>query len=144
MTDTSPHMISGRCLCGAVTIEVALAAPRMRACHCDMCRQHTSMAFTSLDTVIGSEVVNGPVKTYRSSDWPERGFCEVCGSTLWYSTVHDGARYISAGRFPDSEKARLSLEFYADEALAPIAGTHKKMTGRETRALFAAEEGDAT
>ncbi len=144
MSEALPERsINGRCLCGAVTVTASVTNPIVRACHCDMCRRHTSSMYMSLATVPGSETFEGPVQTYRSSDWAERGFCSVCGSTLWYGTVADGERHIAAGLFENAADAPLKLEFFAD--MAPegyqLAGTHRKMTSEETVKLFAPDGG---
>lgn len=134
--------IQGQCLCGAVTVNASVSEPALRACHCDMCRRHTSSMFMSLRTDPGSIKVNGPAKTFRSSDWAERGFCEICGSTLWYGTVHDGALNLSAGLFDNAAGAEMKIEFFADAAPKgyALAGDHKKLTTQETIALFAPDE----
>ncbi|MEP5154521.1 GFA family protein [Planktotalea sp.] len=136
--------IEGQCLCGAVTARAVMSKPMMRACHCDMCQQHTSSMFMSLGIDQGSLTLDGPVKTYRSSEWAERGFCGTCGSTLFYGTVEDGNRHPSAGLFQTLEDTPLKLEFFADDALCGIAlvGEHRKMTAQETIALFAPKEGE--
>ena len=139
----SGAQIEGQCLCGEVTARAIMSKPMMRACHCDMCRQHTSSMFMSLGIDEGSLSFDGPVKTYRSSDWAERGVYETFGSTLFYGTVEDGNRHPSAGLFKDAAGADLKLEFFADAAPGyALAGTHRKMTAKETIALFAPEEGD--
>ncbi len=139
----SGAQIEGQCLCGEVTARAIMSKPMMRACHCDMCRQHTSSMFMSLGIDKGSLSFDGPVKTYRSSDWAERGFCGTCGSTLFYGTVEDGNRHPSVGLFKDTAGADLKLEFFADAAPGyALVGTHRKMTAKETIALFAPEEGD--
>lgn len=98
--------------------------------------------FVSLRTDPGSIKVNGPAKTFRSSDWAERGFCKTCGSTLWYGTVHDGALNLSAGLFDNAAGAEMKIEFFADAAPNgyALAGDHKKLTTQETIALFAPDE----
>ena len=134
--------IKGQCLCGAVTVTAQTNNPKMRACHCEMCRQHTSGAFFSIQTVQGSEVVEGPFQTYRSSEWAERGFCGTCGSTLWYGTVEDQVRNFAAGLFPNAGGARMVIEFFADQCPQgyALAGDHKKLTSAETIALFTGED----
>ena len=134
--------INGQCLCGAVCVSAQTDGPKLRACHCEMCRRHTSGAFFSIKTVPGSEQVTGPVKTYRSSDWAERGFCADCGSTLWYATLHDGARNLAAGLFPNAGDAPMVIEFFADNCPQgyALAGAHKKLTASETIKLFAGED----
>lgn len=141
---TQKHKISGQCLCGAVTVQANMPEPALRACHCDMCRRHTSSMFMSLRLDQDTVEVQGPFKTYRSSEWAERGFCGECGSTLWYSTVHDGVRNLSAGLFDDLDGVEMKIEFFTDAAPKgyALAGDHRKMTTAETIAMFAPDEGD--
>ena len=143
--DRTRRTIKGRCLCGAVTLRVETDEPRLRACHCDMCRQHTSGAFFSVDTVPGTLVVEGPAQSYRSSDWAERGFCSTCGSTLWYGTVHDGMRPLSAGLFDNAAGGEMKLEFFADCCPTGyrLAGDHRRLRTAETIAMFEGAEGGA-
>ncbi|MEX0371121.1 MAG: GFA family protein [Tateyamaria sp.] len=141
---TLPRDITGRCLCGAVTATARISTPILRACHCDMCRQHTSGMFMSIAVDPDSLDFQGPVSTYRSSDWAERGFCGTCGSTLFYATVHDGARHPAAGLFADIDDVPLKLEFYSDMCPAGygLAGDHRRLTTDETIAMFTSSEGD--
>lgn len=136
------EQIKGQCLCGAVQITAEVDNPRLRACHCDMCRQHTSGAFISLETVPGSIRVEGTPKVFDSSEWATRAFCETCGSTLWYGTKHDDAKNLAAGLFPNAGGGVLKMEFFADKCPQgySLAGDHRKMTTQETIALFAPSE----
>ncbi|MEM9638454.1 MAG: GFA family protein [Pseudomonadota bacterium] len=130
--------LHGRCLCGAVTLSVQSENPRLRACHCDMCRQHTSGMFISLDTVPGTLQVQGPAQSFISSDWAERGFCGTCGSTLWYGTREDSVRHPAAGLFENAAGGEMTLEFFADRCPQGYAltGDHRKLSTEETIAMF--------
>ena len=141
---TAPRSIEGRCLCGAVTARATVSAARVRACHCDMCRQHTSGAFVSLET--DTLAFDGPVTTYQSSDWAERGFCAICGSTLFYGTTEDGARHVAAGLFENAGGGTLKIEFFADQCPQGyrLEGDHRRLSTAETEAMFAPTEGDNT
>lgn len=130
--------ITGRCLCGAVTVTAQTEGARLRACHCKMCRQHTSAMFISVDTVPGTLQITGPAQSFASSEWAERGFCGTCGSTLWYGTVHDGMRHPAAGLFEDAAGGRMKMEFFADQCPQGYAltGDHKRLSTDETIAMF--------
>lgn len=134
--------IEGQCLCGAVTVRAHLEKPALRACHCDMCRRHTSSMFISVANDPYSVEITGPAKSFQSSDWAERGFCEICGSTLWYGTNADGAKHLAAGVFNNAADAEMRIEFYAD--MIPdgyaLSGDHRKLNTEETSALFAPRE----
>jgi hypothetical protein len=135
-------MITGRCLCGAVSISAAIDKRALRACHCDMCRRHTSGMFISVATVPGSVAVSGPAKSFQSSEWAERGFCDTCGSSLWYGTIADGVRHPSAGLFEDAAGGEMTIEFFADRCPHGygLTGDHRKLTTDETVALFTGEK----
>lgn len=136
------HTLQGRCLCGAVTLTVKSRNPRLRACFCDMCRQHTSAMFISVDTVPGTLEVSGPAQSFQSSDWAERGFCGTCGSTLWYGTLHDGVRHPAAGLFENAGGGKMTLEFFADECPQGyrLEGDHKRLSSEETIAMFTEDD----
>lgn len=94
--------------------------------------------YMTIPTVPDSIAVTGPVRTFRSSDWAERAFCDTCGSALWYMTLHDQTRQLSAGLFDDAAGHRLALEFFADHVPAgyALAGDHRRMSEAECIALF--------
>jgi hypothetical protein len=139
------QQLQGRCLCGAVTVSAkADDTPRLRACHCDMCQQHTSGMFVSIETEPDSITISGPAQSFRSSDWAERGFCGVCGSTLFYRTVADHAHNLAAGLFPNAGAGQMQIEFFSDMCPSgyALAGEHKRLTTKETIALFAPNDGE--
>ena len=104
----------GRCLCGAVTVEAVLS-DEMGACFCDKCVRWSGSAMIGVDAEVGSVVVSGPVKTYRSSSFAERAWCDTCGSNLWIRD--DGKQYeLMPGLFPNAGGARLTHVVYADRA----------------------------
>lgn len=136
--------LDGQCMCGAVTVTATSTDPVLRACHCEMCRRHNSFAFVNIQTDPNSIDISGPVKVFKSSDWAQRGFCETCGSTLWYGMQHDGSRNLSAGLFTELGGAEIVQEYFVDECLlgAGFAGSHEKLTRQQTFALFAPSRGD--
>lgn len=137
--------LEGQCMCGAVTVSATAPAPVLRACHCEMCRQQTSFAFVNIAVDQASIEMAGPVKVFRSSDWAQRGFCETCGSTLWYGLQADGSCNLAAGLFPALKSAAMAQEFFVDQCLLGdgFVGAHSKLTRNETIALFAPAEGEA-
>ena len=68
-----------------------------------------------VDAEADTVVVTGPVKTYRSSPFAERAWCDVCGSNLWIRD--DGKQYeLMPGLFANAGGARLTHVVYADRA----------------------------
>jgi hypothetical protein len=85
----------GSCLCGAVAYEVKGPLREVIGCHCTQCRKQTGhyMAATGADLERFSIVKDEGLRWYRSSDTAKRGFCQLCGSTLFWQG--DGRNYIA-------------------------------------------------
>lgn len=104
--------MKGSCLCGAVTI-TAPDLNEIAACHCGMCRRWGGGPFMTLHA--GSDVtVQGPVKTYRSSDWAERAFCAECGTHLYYHLLPVNDYILSAGLFDESSGFLFKRQIFVD------------------------------
>lgn len=74
----------GSCLCGSVTFEVTGPMRPVVACHCTQCRK-TSGHFVAATSAPRDKIsVSGEVKWYASSHNARRGFCPVCGSSLFW------------------------------------------------------------
>jgi hypothetical protein len=90
-------MHKGSCLCGAVKLEVARIELQPEACHCTMCRKHTGHFLVGVNVKRKDLTIHGEDKVgwYRSSPEVRRGFCAVCGSTLFWDALKEGYEYIS-------------------------------------------------
>jgi hypothetical protein len=82
-------MHKGSCLCGAVTFAAAGELSGPDACHCGNCRKHSGHVFASTDVAKSALSVEGEanVRWYASSDKARRGFCVVCGSSLFWDPL---------------------------------------------------------
>lgn len=91
-------MLTGKCLCGAVSLEVAGEVEHApQACHCSQCRKQTGHFLVAVNVRRDALTVHGNenVAWYRSSDKVRRGFCAVCGSTLFWNPAIEGYDYIA-------------------------------------------------
>lgn len=77
----------GSCLCGAVVYEVHGSLRNVVACHCQQCRKQTGhyMAATSTLREHFRLLSDDGLRWYRSSQEAQRGFCQRCGSVLFWS-----------------------------------------------------------
>ncbi len=137
--------LSGRCLCGAVRFTATPTVMEMGVCHCGMCRRWAGGAFTAVSC--GKSVLidgEGHLGVYTSSDWGERCFCKICGSTLFWR-MRDGTNTaVSAQAFDDPASFAFTEEIFIDEKPAnyAFANDTKEMTGAEMfAALTAHQEG---
>lgn len=134
--------LQGQCMCGAVTVRATPARDSIGACHCDMCRRWTSSMLITFAAEPGHSV-EGPVRTFASSAWAERAFCDTCGSALWYRMTAPGPMHgqtqMAAGLFDNATGADLKLELYIDQKPEgyAFAGERTQMTRAQVIEAFA-------
>ena len=86
-SDQTKH--SGDCLCGAVRYEVSGSLRDIVNCHCRMCQRlhgvygaHSKAQKSQLRMIQSDALI-----WYESSDRARRGFCQRCGSHLFWDPV---------------------------------------------------------
>lgn len=111
-------MHKGSCLCGAVRFEVMGELAPPTACHCSKCRKHTGHYEAGTDvprsalTVFGEEEVGW----YHSSEKVRRGFCTICGSSLFFDPIYRDWVGICMGAFDTPTNTHLAMHiFVADK-----------------------------
>jgi len=89
----------GRCLCGAVAFEVHGPLRPVVACHCGQCRRWSGhhVAATAARRADVRFNADEALTWFRSSARAKRGFCRVCGSSLFWSEDDAPNMSISAG-----------------------------------------------
>lgn len=86
-------MLEGTCLCGAVRLQIDEPLEKEpEACHCTQCRKQTGSYLIAVNVRRSALRIEGgeAVTWYRSSPQVERGFCSVCGSTLFWKPTLEG------------------------------------------------------
>ena len=111
-------MHKGRCLCGAVSLEVTgdLAPPD--ACHCTQCRRQSGHVWASTDVLREALTISGAehVSWFRSSEKVRRGFCAKCGSVLFWDPIGRDRIAVAMGAFDAPTGIRLKEHiFVADK-----------------------------
>lgn len=98
MTD-SVKTTTGGCLCGAVRYEVKGPLRDVVNCHCSMCqRLHGSFGPHSKARKVNITITHDAgLAWYASSRIARRGFCRVCGSSLFWEPFDLDATGIIAG-----------------------------------------------
>ncbi len=130
----SENTLIGQCLCGAVTVEATPKRPHVEACHCVMCRRWGGGAF--LGVQCGQDVSftgEEHIARYASSDWAERGFCQQCGSNLFYRFMPADTYSLTAGLFAEDDGLTLGEQIFIDEkpCYYDFAQDTPKKTGAE-------------
>lgn len=93
-------MVTGRCDCGKVRFTVEAEPDTATVCHCSQCRRTSghlwaSTLVPSWDVIQFDEAAS--LQWYASSDFAERGFCNCCGSSLFYRMKEHPQVAIAAG-----------------------------------------------
>lgn len=106
----------GRCLCGAVRYTVhGTLRDRMSACHCHMCRRHHGGLgyYTSVETRDEIAIEDGnALRWYESSPGTERGFCQICGSTLFIREQQRAVVDIASGTLDEMPEMKVTQHIY--------------------------------
>ncbi len=126
-------LMTGRCLCGAVSYAAEDVETDIHACHCGLCRRWSGAAI--LAAPVGKVEFDGVehIRCYRSSEWAERGFCERCGTNLFHRAKESGQHHIWLGTFDDESPFKLVGEIYIEDKPNSynFAGEHPRLTGAE-------------
>ncbi len=77
-------MKTGGCLCGAVRYQVSGALRPVVACHCEQCRKTSGHYVAATSAHRDAVSIDGDVTWYHASDTARRGFCKICGSSLFW------------------------------------------------------------
>ena len=111
-------MHTGSCLCGAIRFAVATELHQPDACHCRQCRKQSGHYFVSTDIPRDAVKIEGGDKItwFRSSEKVRRGFCSVCGSSLFWDPIYRDFLGIAMGAFDTPTKTRIAMHiFVADK-----------------------------
>ncbi len=109
-------MITGSCLCGAISYKTEAKLGPVTPCHCGQCRKSTGH-FSAATPVKWDELeLTGDLKWYDSTPGKaRRGFCGTCGSYMIWEEF-DGLAYLSAGTMDNPTGLHIDAHiFYADK-----------------------------
>jgi hypothetical protein len=125
--------IHGNCVCGTVEIIIKEYGNFIYTCHCDTCRRMNSGPVLSVDPGPKENIVfkRGEEKiTVYHDEEVERGFCSVCGSTLFWHNPSDNHYCMNAELFDNIiQSGSFDLELFFDmkPAYYAFAGERKKL-----------------
>lgn len=116
MTDTTIS-VTGGCLCGKVRYRAAKASPDVAECHCSQCRRQSGHRYATIRADNqGFELErHETLAWYSASQQAERGFCAVCGSTLFWRA--DGSDHVAllAGSVDEPNQLRMARHIFVDD-----------------------------
>lgn len=103
-----------------MSFEVEGSLPPPDACHCTKCRKSSGHVFASTDVKRAALTVRGAehVRWYRSSEKVRRGFCETCGSSLFFDPL-DQAKHdwigVAMGAFDGPTETTLKIHIFVGD-----------------------------
>lgn len=128
----------GGCLCGAVRYDVTGKLSPVWSCHCSQCRKTSGHLYATTDTRTENLLItdNGGLKWFKSSNWAQRGFCQVCGSSLFWRQNKGERTSIMAGTLDGATGLRLAGHIFTADK-----GDYYEIPAHETQ-FSGAPEGD--
>lgn len=129
------------CLCGATTFKIQPSNHNVTACHCSLCRRQTSGINMTIaidkDSMVFSKKDN--LAIYDSSAWGERGFCNQCGTNLFWRSKDHSHTNVNAFCLDEAiPDLKLAMEIFIDNkpAFYSFRESTQKLTEADVIALF--------
>ena len=107
-------MRAGGCACGAVRYRAEGPFRPVVACHCGTCRRTSGHFVAATSAPKDGVTVTGELRWWRASEDARRGFCPLCGSSLFWEGP--GANLsIHAGTLDDAEGLSVAGHIFTAE-----------------------------
>jgi hypothetical protein len=110
--------ISGGCLCGGVRYEVTGKLRNIITCHCEQCRRSSGhfVAATACRREHFKLVRQDSLQWFSAVPGHRRGFCNVCGSSLFFEETGGPRVSIAAGTLDAPQGLRIAAQIFTAEA----------------------------
>lgn len=143
--ETVSVILTGRCYCGAVTIETIQAPQTVTYCHCNDCRRVTGSPVSAFAAFDESAVTFEPNegRSVTVSPGVTRSFCETCGSPLAGRYEYlPGQVYVGVGLFDQADELAPLMHahdsqrlawFHVDDGLERFAGSARSELSETSR-----------
>lgn len=110
--------ITGGCICGGVRYQVNGPLREIIACHCEQCRRSSghfvaATACRRAHFVLTSEAT---LQWFSAVAGYRRGFCNRCGSSLFFEAVEGERVSISAGSLDTPQGLKIAAHIFVAEA----------------------------
>lgn len=108
----------GGCACGSVRYQVEGPLRQVIACHCEQCRRSSGhfVAATATRRKYFHLHDSADLRWYEAVPGFRRGFCSVCGSSLFFEQIGEDRMSIAAGSLDDAVGLGIAAHIFVDEA----------------------------
>ena len=106
-------------LCEGVKIKVKGKLRHVINCHCSQCMK-THGNYAAYTACLEDDVIFNNKKTlkwYKSSNIAKRGFCSVCGASMFYKQLKNRNISIAAGMFHNPTKLKTHSNIFTKDKL---------------------------
>ncbi|MBH47869.1 MAG: aldehyde-activating protein [Halobacteriovorax sp.] len=140
-----PMKATGSCMCKAVTFSFDLKNQHFDVCHCSMCRNWGGGPALTVESA-GNIEFSGEenITVYSSSEWAERGFCNKCGSNLFYRLKDKSHNFcnFNLGTLNNHEEFRFTTQIFIDAKPSNYSFSNetKNMTEKDVLEAFGISE----
>lgn len=112
------HAITGGCLCGGVRYSVHGPLRDIIACHCEQCRRSSGhfVAATACHRKYFNLQQQESLRWYSAVPGYRRGFCDRCGSSLFFEESGKDRVSIAAGSLDEPQGLRIAAHIFTAEA----------------------------
>ena len=119
---------SGGCQCGALRFHVTELRDNPHVCYCRMCQKAVGNLFAALVGVYNDKLTwtRGTPATFRSSDHVDRGFCQHCGTPLFYRNLDSTSIGLTIGSFDEPQRIKILYQMGIEArhpSLPDLSGT---------------------
>lgn len=113
---------TGGCQCGAVRFSAAALSDNPHVCHCRMCQKAAGNFFGARVGVLVMDLhwTRGRPSRFYSSDGMARGFCEKCGTPLFFHNEAGERISMSIGAFDEPAGIALAFELGIESRLPQV------------------------
>ncbi|MBT4521434.1 MAG: GFA family protein [Halieaceae bacterium] len=106
----------GSCLCGNVSYEVVGDLRPICLCHCSQCRKASGHYTAATSAPISNITIEGAsLKWFDSSTYARRGFCDSCGSSLFYEPLGEKRLAIFCGSIDGDPGVSIDSQIFVEE-----------------------------
>ncbi len=108
----------GSCLCGEISYSVKGKMRDVIYCHCNQCLKSHGIYAAYTNVKKEQITIDNPEKViwYQSSDKAKRGFCGVCGSSLFWCLLDGNTISIAAGSLEQPTGLKASANIFTQNA----------------------------
>lgn len=88
-----------RCLCGAIRVTIRGPLDDIAACHCGQCRRWSGHVWSAVPVSLDRLTIEGEqhIRWFQSSAKARRGFCDTCGSSMFWQELGRGDMDVAVG-----------------------------------------------